>query len=384
MEYKPKNLVLALFRLCLVLTALFSNPSIAATYQAYGPTTPYTWVDIAATGTNVALADDAVSGLLNIGFTFNYGGTNHTQLRIASNGMLFFPPMAAPTGNWWNNTSVATAQANYAITNSMMAYWTDLNPNIVATRIKYQSLGVAPNRQFVVSYLAVPTFNNTGANTFQVILNEDGTFLYNYQTTNTQGGGANPEGATIGYHVSTADLVEFSLDTASVPNQRTIFWTKPPLLTHLKIVAPIFDPVTGVSTPHHIPGGVAQYTIRLTNSGAGPVGNNSVIITDPIPVNSSLCVASIAGAGGCAGAGAPFTFTNGAPTSNLTCAFISLADLTDCIDFSNDNAATWNYVPSGTFDSTVTHIRFRTTGAMAANTGAGNPSFEIKFNVQVK
>lgn len=361
----------------LSLLAICTN-SHAATYQAYSPAT-YTWLDISATGTTVALVDDGISALVNIGFTFNYGGTNYTQLRIASNGMLYFNAAGGNSGAWYNNVAInsATQTGTYGITNAIMPYWTDLNPAGVATRVRYQMLGVTPNRQFVVSYLAVPTYNATGANTFQVVLNEDGTFIYNYQSTNTQGGGTGSEGATIGYHVSAGDFVQFSMDTASAPNGSAIFWSKPPLLSNLKTVALLSDPINNVTNPKNIPGAVVQYTIRITNSGTGKVGDNAMVITDSIPANTTFFSGNVSG-------GAPYIFTNGTPTSNLSCPFIALANLTDCVDFSNNGGTTWVYVPNGAYDAAVTHVRFKLTGAMSANTGAGGPFFELKFNVQVK
>ena len=51
----------------------------------------------------------------------------------------------------------------------------------------------------------------------------------------------------------------------------------------------INDPFNGVTNPKYIPGAVAQYTILIiSNSGAGTVTNNSIVITDPIPANTTL------------------------------------------------------------------------------------------------
>ncbi|NOT15178.1 MAG: hypothetical protein HOP21_06305 [Methylotenera sp.] len=353
----------------------------AASYQVTGPTTPYTWVDISTSPNTVVLNDDAVSGLINIGFTFNFGGTDYTQVRITSNGMLYFNAAGGNTGSWWNNVAVnnATQTGTYGISNAMMPYWTDLNPANVANRIRYQTLGLAPNRQFVTSFLGVPTYSTSGANTFQVILNENGSFMYNYQSTNTQGGGGNPEGATIGYHVSGADFSQFSLNTASVPNLRTLSWSRiAPILTNLKTVSVLSDPFNNVTNPKHVPDALIQYAVRITNSSlGGVVDNNKIIITDPIPVNTTLFTGALSGS-------APYIFTDSTPSSAITCPFVALNNNTDCVDFSNDNGATWTYVPNGSYDTTVTHLRFRPTGIMAGNTGAGNPFFEVKFNVQVK
>lgn len=366
----------ALVGLLLIFAYLCSNQAYAATYLFVGPSSPSTWVDISTTGTTVALADDSVSAAVPLGFTFNFAGTNYTQLRIGSNGWQFF----AGTSNAFANTSVATS----GVTNTLMPYWGDLNPNSVATRIRYQTIGTAPNRQFVVSYLNVPTFNATGSNTFQVIIYENGRFQYNYQVTNTQGlltADAN-EGATVGYIVSTTDLVQFSLNTASVPNNTSLTWYIAPSLTHLKTVATVSDPINNTTGAKNIPGALVQYTINISNTSAGIVDNNTTSITDPIPVNTELFTGGLSAA-------APFTFTDGAPTSGLTCTFIALASTSDCVQFSNNNGISWTYTPSAVtdYDATVTNIRFVPTGTLSGDTApaaAPFPNFSLIFRVRVK
>jgi hypothetical protein len=352
--------------LLMLFFAVGAHRTHAASYTVTGPTTPYTWVDISASPNTVALADDSVSAAVNIGFTFNFGGLDYTQLIIGSNGWIFF----GTSSTVFTNTTVATSP----VTNVMMPYWDDLNPASVATRVRYQTVGTAPNRQFVVSYLAVPTYNITGANTFQVVLNENGSFLYNYQATNDQG-----VSATVGYDVSATDLVQFSFNTASVPNLRTLTWRRiPPILANAKTVTLVSDPVNGVTNPKNIPGAVSQYAIRITNSAlGGVVDNGRLTITEPIPSNAALFTGALSGT-------APFIFADGAPVSGLSCSFTALNSTTDCVDFSNDGGITWVYVPNGAYDAAVTHVRFKFAGVMAANTGAGNPFFDVKFNVQIK
>ena len=353
------------------LACMFASvASDAASYQVTGPTTPYTWVDISGTGTNVtpALIDDSVSGVIAIGFTFNFGGTNYTQLQIGSNGWVFFGTTAAAV---YINTTVTTSP----VTNVLMPYWDDLNPNGVAGKIKYQTLGAAPNRQFVVSYLGVPTYNNTGSNTFQVVLNENGSFLYNYLSTNDQGASA-----TIGYNFSASDLVQFSFNSASVPNARTLTWTPYPTLTNLKTVAVLSDPVTGAASPYYIPGALVEYTLLVTNSGVGSSTNDTLSIVDPIPANTEFFSGNVSG-------GAPYLFVGSvAPASGVTCPFTTLNDLTDCIDFSKDSGATWTYVPNGGYDPAVTTIRFRPSGRINGDAplGAPSPNFSLQFRVRVK
>jgi uncharacterized repeat protein (TIGR01451 family) len=150
-------------------------------------------------------------------------------------------------------------------------------------------------------------------------------------------------------------------------------------LTNLKTVAVVADPVNGTTNPKYIPGAEALYTITITNSGAGTVDNNTLMITDPIPANIELFTGNLS-------AGAPYTFVNGTPTSGLSCAFVALNNLTDCVDFSNNNGSTWVYVPNGGYDPAVTNIRFSPAGSMSGDASAGppSPSFSLGFKVRVK
>ena len=84
----------------------------------------------------------------------------------------------------------------------------------------------------------------------------------------------------------------------------------------------------------------------------------------------------------------PVQFIDGAPASGINpINFVGLSDLTDDIEFSNDNGATFTYAPTaganGT-DPAVTHIRVNTTGTLAGNSGSGDPSFQILFKALVQ
>ncbi len=375
-----KSVINIFLRLCIILLcSIVTTGALAASYQFAGPAAiGANWVDISATGTNVApaLTDDSNSAAVPIGFTFNYGGLNYTQVFISSNGMIFFGPAApVPTGNWWVNSTVATAQANYSISNVLMPFWDDLNPGGVAGRVKYQTIGT----QFIVSYLAVPPFSGGGTATFQVILNQNGSIRYNYQTTYSQG-----STATVGYQISAADLVQVSIDTAnSIPNNTTILWTRiAPSLINLKSVTTVSDPVNNVTNPKNIPGAVVSYTININNASQGVVDTNAVSITDPIPANTEMFTGGLS-------ATAPFTFTDGSPVSGLACTFVSLASAVDCIEFSNDSGSTWTYTPSAAsdFDPAVTNIRFRPTGVFNGDTApaaAPYPNISLSFKVRIK
>jgi len=80
-------------RLFLLLLLLCALPAYSQSYvfdNSASVQAAYPWIDISTTGTTISLTDDAVSGVTNLGFTFNFGGTDFTQVRVASNGMLQF------------------------------------------------------------------------------------------------------------------------------------------------------------------------------------------------------------------------------------------------------------------------------------------------------
>lgn len=100
-----------------------------------------------------------------------------------------------------------------------------------------------------------------------------------------------------------------------------------------------------------------------------------------MPVEVSLFVGDIDGPGL-----GPVSFINSTPSSGLSWSYVSLASLADSIDFSNDNAVTWTYVPvpdADGFDGAITHIRLKPQGQMNA-AGATNPYAEFMFRIKIR
>lgn len=205
----------------------------------------YPWIDISATGTQLGLQDDQVSSNINLGFTFNFGGTAYTRVRIASNGMLMFGGISTEYRS--SPLPLTGAGTEPSIDGVMLPLWDDYQPDGLGTYLRYRSTGTAPNRVFIVSWMNMPYYcwnsgascdsdrQTTGASaTFQVQIYEQGHFVYRYGTTNGSGGAhtgsatyTNPDGGTVGYEVSNADYVQFSYETASVPSGTTILWSRP-------------------------------------------------------------------------------------------------------------------------------------------------------------
>jgi gliding motility-associated-like protein len=109
------------------------------------------------------LSDDSYSGIIPIGFTFNFYGTNYTNCVIGSNGLVSFNAANANGSCPWSLTGMGTLPQTGNLTttrNSAMLFYSDINPSQAPIGpIKYQTIGTAPNRKFVVLFESVNAFS---------------------------------------------------------------------------------------------------------------------------------------------------------------------------------------------------------------------------------
>ena len=215
-----------------------SLPAIASTYAV--TSTTFSWIDATnhtklgptkgglysslyaftntgGCGTTPPTIDDTLSDNIPLGFTFTFGTVGFTSVRIMSNGRIQFN----------NNTTCGfgspVTQLPYpdaALTYSMRIYGNDLDPSLqseisgyttsctsrASCYISYSTIGTAPNRKFVVTYSNVPEWTTTssasGYYNMQLILQEDGQFIYQYGTDVP---GPQASLAQIGWEISTTD-----------------------------------------------------------------------------------------------------------------------------------------------------------------------------------
>uniref|UniRef100_UPI0023EBECA8 beta strand repeat-containing protein n=1 Tax=Chryseolinea sp. H1M3-3 TaxID=3034144 RepID=UPI0023EBECA8 len=119
------------------------NPtSYAVVTGVYNPESP-------VAPTSVILGDNSEQ-LVNIGFTFNFFGTDYTQLRIGSNGVLGLG--GAPTVTSLDDNQALGDAVNP--NNIIAVAWDDLTPDLGGA-VSYFITGSAPFRKFVVDYIAV-------------------------------------------------------------------------------------------------------------------------------------------------------------------------------------------------------------------------------------
>ncbi|MCG8574124.1 MAG: PKD domain-containing protein [Flavobacteriales bacterium] len=160
--------------------------TLTATFAA-GPgtdvpsTTSYLVSDIpyapdAYGGTAVVLTDDSQTGLLPIGFSFDFYGNTYTDFVICSNNWIGFS--SGETSTWVTNTVPSAAIDRPK--NCIMGPWQDINPGTGGT-IQYQTLGVAPCRRLVVTYETVPMFSCTALIfSAQIIIYEGSNVIENH------------------------------------------------------------------------------------------------------------------------------------------------------------------------------------------------------------
>ncbi len=135
-----------------------------------GPT--YGWVEISGIGTVVGGDDDANLGPFPLGFSFPFYGQTYSSIRVCTNGWLSF----TSTAETYTNQSIP----NTSDPNSLLApFWDDLNPSAGGVIYYYAD---SANDRFIVQWDAVEHYPSGSPETFQVILNADGSIVYQYET----------------------------------------------------------------------------------------------------------------------------------------------------------------------------------------------------------
>ncbi|MFN8243766.1 MAG: gliding motility-associated C-terminal domain-containing protein [Ferruginibacter sp.] len=153
------------------------NPVSGAPNGCY---TPYVPPD--APGNPTALnIDDTYSGVIPIGFNFPFFGTYYPSLVASANGYLSF------------DISLAGQFSHYSVTNNLpsnvydpaiiMGPYHDLDPSIRSNpppemQIKYDLVGTAPYRRWILSFYHVPLYSSNALTCGQLNLNTHQIILY--------------------------------------------------------------------------------------------------------------------------------------------------------------------------------------------------------------
>jgi uncharacterized repeat protein (TIGR01451 family) len=147
-------------------------------------------------------------------------------------------------------------------------------------------------------------------------------------------------------------------------------------LSVLKTSAVFSDPVNNTSDPKAIPRAIMEYNILVSNNGVSDTDTESVFVTDTVPPETKLCLSDLDGAGS-----GPIRFNDGSPSSLLAYNYLGLTDLTDDLEFSEDNGASWLYEPvldGDGCDPAITDFRVRPSGAFS---GGGAFGLNARFMI---
>ncbi|PJD00170.1 hypothetical protein GQ37_000615 [Janthinobacterium sp. BJB1] len=158
-------------------------------------TSPYKFNGATGCGTTPPILDDTLSDALPIGFSFMYSGVAFSSLRVMTNGRVQFNNnVTCGYGSPVQTLPYPDSSLNY----TMRIYGNDLDPTsklelpsyntACASRatcyVSYATIGTAPYRSFVVTWNNVPEWttgaNPTGSYSLQLILQENGEFIYQY------------------------------------------------------------------------------------------------------------------------------------------------------------------------------------------------------------
>ncbi|MBL1213511.1 MAG: T9SS type A sorting domain-containing protein [Ignavibacteriae bacterium] len=209
---------------------------------ASAPAQPlYNWIDISTTGTSIlaGLSDDNIVGPYDIGFAFNYFGTDYTQFWVSSNGWISFDDNAASTGS---QQRVNITMPDATLPNNIIAlFWDDMNPADADVLNKECIYGYDADSNLVVSMINYPEFGADvdGWVTAQIILKRNGNIKLQYAN---HGASIDLDGSTVGIENSDGTLgltyrfngiggpifsspvaIEFGLDSTQIPVELTSF-----------------------------------------------------------------------------------------------------------------------------------------------------------------
>ena len=198
----PRDTILACGASCLSISSNIPDiHSLATDYSVVNissqASTCYPLVNPGTPGPSAGLTiDDRYSNAITLPFTFPFYGTNYNSLVISANGYLSFDVSQATLySHWTDNGNLPNTLYDKAL---IMGPYHDLypgQPSSPSQQIKYETIGTAPNRRFIVSYYKLPMFDCTSLieNTHQIILYESSgiieVFIQDMQICNTWNGG---------------------------------------------------------------------------------------------------------------------------------------------------------------------------------------------------
>ena len=241
----------------------------------------YNWYEITSSGTSVLPnSDDNYVANIPLGFHFNYYGTDYSQVSFSNNGIVF---SGAPTGQYSNQPIMQSTAHGF-----VAPFWDDLvTYNTATAKICYQTLGIAPNRTFVVEWYDNQHYSSSpNGVTFEAILYEGSdNILFQYQDVFFGDGNDRGTSATVGIESPAGNVgLQYSYNQAWLSNGLAIlfqFRAFSGTNLYLSKSAPI-------SMDH---GNDMTYMLNYNNFGDNPAA--AVILEDTLPAEVTFVSAPV-------------------------------------------------------------------------------------------
>lgn len=208
----------------------------------------YSWIDISATGADTGfVGDDAFTGPISIGFNFPFYEKEYSQIYVSSNGILTFGEGSGEA----NNLPFPFIDPPQAV---LAPFWDDLviGGSYNSGKVYYQQVSA---NQFIISYVGVSTLDSKTL-TFQVILNQNGNIIFQYEQLN-----GSPSSATIGIedHDGISGLTYLHNADASTLVHKSLHFVRPAAVRRVKVL-PIYQDAFAIE-------GQAEIELSVYNTG---------------------------------------------------------------------------------------------------------------------
>ena len=261
---------------------IFETTTVDSTWTAqdvapdYAPTVNPTgsFIDIAGTGTPLGITNEHLVDV-TLPFAFDFYGRASDHLCVSSDGFALFDLRPCPPYAYYGPRPIPTPVMPAP---AFMPLWEEL---IEGTgEIYAATLGVAPNRRFVVEWYDRPPYAHDDGFTFELILDESGGGIsFQYADVDTDPPfGSNGMLGTVGLQANPAIAYQFSNFTPSLTSGMGIDWTPTtPVVYEASASATVtasgamvtLDPV--VVSERGMDGVVTTTHVGVGNSGSAPL-----------------------------------------------------------------------------------------------------------------
>jgi hypothetical protein len=234
---------------------------------------PMTWVD-GVSGTDTGISYNTVAaGPLNLGFDFNFYENTYNQVYVSRHGFLSFNNF-----NLYNSQSPIPSP--YTPDDVIAPHWT---PSDDINYVRYRQGGSEPNRWFLVEWNQQASYDpgyEVDVYTFEVILHENGDFVFNY--------GDMVESGNLWYYCQSSgieddagtDGLPGSPYCSQIPSANSVNFTRPSGLARVKI-----DRVDRFKGSFTSAGATSAYSLTINNIGDLAADTFDITSTSPWTVS---------------------------------------------------------------------------------------------------